>query len=45
MLGDSYHVDRTYSADVVASVADDEDLGGRNGSYSLAVVWITEDDN
>jgi len=29
--------------DVVASVANDEDLGARHATYRLAVVWVTED--
>jgi len=28
--------------DVVADVADDEDLGARDAAYRLAVIWVTE---
>ena len=37
--------DDTIVADVVAFVADDEDLGGSDGAEGLAALWVAEDDD
>ena len=35
---------RSALADVVAVVADGEDLGGGDGAEGLAALWVAEDD-
>jgi hypothetical protein len=36
---------RSALADVVAVVADGEDLGGGDGAEGLAALWVAEDDD
>jgi len=33
----------TAKADVIAGMADDQDLRGRNAAHGLAVIWVAED--